>query len=259
MASNVDDDECDISNDSDDDNDNEVRDGSGDDDYVDNVEDDDDEDDDDEAPKQKPTNTAEMMVEKSRKIKIILIPGMGCTPIESSNWYLWFYNEMQKRCIGNPMVQCELYQYPDPYKCRESVWVPYVRSKIDDPSQTILIGHSTGAACAMRLLEQYGKEQTPIYACILVATAHTDLNDDDERDSEYFNRPWGWEHIQKGCKERIVIFHGKDDPLIPVEEARYIAEKLGPKYCEYRERDGQSHFFQPWEELLHVVDSYLTL
>ena len=197
-------------------------------------------------------------------MKVILIPGMGCTPIESSNWYLWFCDQVRLRSTGSSSdtqtnVECDLYPYPDPYQCRESVWVPFVQTKIDDPAQTIIVGHSSGAACAMRLLEQYGKNDrtTPIRACILVAAAYTDLDDDDERQSEYFNRPWDWESIRRGCSTPIILFHGTDDPLIPVAEARYIAEQLTSKYCDYRERKGKSHFFRPWDELLEAIDAHL--
>ena len=193
-------------------------------------------------------------------MKVILIPGMGCTPIESSNWYLWFRDQLRLRSCSQmhrTEIECDLYHYPDPYQCRESKWIPFVRTKIDTPCQTIIVGHSSGAACAMRLLEQYGKEGTPLKACILVAAAFTDLGDEDERRSEYFNRPWDWESMQNGCLTPIILFHGTDDPLIPVSEARHIAEQLTSKYCDYRERKGQSHFFQPWDELLEAFDLLL--
>ncbi len=193
-------------------------------------------------------------------MKVILIPGMGCTPIESSNWYLWFRDQVRLRSCSHmhrTAIDCDLYHYPDPYRCRESKWVPFVRTKIDNPAQTILVGHSSGAACAMRLLEFYGKEGTPLKACVLVAAAFTDLGDEDERRSEYFNRPWDWESIQSGCLTPIILFHGTDDPLIPVSEARHIAEQLTPKCCDFRERKGQSHFFRPWDELLESFDMLL--
>lgn len=195
-------------------------------------------------------------------MKVILIPGMGCTPIESSNWYSWFRDEMLQRSN----VQCELRQFPDPHKCRESAWMPFVKAMIENPADTIVVGHSSGAACAMRLLEQCNTnknrhdnnctEATPqLAACILVAAAYTDLGDADERASEYFNRPWNWKQMGQGAS-RIVLFHGTDDHLIPVAEARHIAEQLGDS-VDYRERNGHSHFFRPWRELLELVDEIL--
>lgn len=100
----------------------------------------------------------------------------------------------------------------------------------------------------MRLLEQ----DLGLKAVILVAAAHTDGGDAGERESEYFNRDWEWEKMKTGA-ERIVLFHGEDDHLIPVREARHIKEKLGES-LEYREMKGKSHFFEPWPELLEVLD-----
>ena len=100
--------------------------------------------------------------------------------------------------------------------------------------------------------------KTPVAGCILVAAAHTDLGDEDERLSEYFNRPWNWESMVQGVTKKIVLFHGTDDHLIPIQEARYIAEQLefSDKFVFY-EMSGKSHFFRPWPELLTAVDDIL--
>lgn len=195
-------------------------------------------------------------------MKIILIPGMGCTPVKQSNWYAWFANQVNQREIKTN-VHCDLQNFPDPYKCRESIWLPHVMDKLmagEQPQNVVVVGHSSGAACAMRLLERMGaqeqskQQQQPLAACILVAAAHTDLGDEDERMSGYFNRPWDFNSMASGAS-KIVLFHGTDDHLIPVKEARYIAEKLSfAQHFEYREMDGRSHFFEPWPELLEVLD-----
>lgn len=103
----------------------------------------------------------------------------------------------------------------------------------------------------MRLLEK----GLGLKACILVAAAHTDLGDESERASGYFGRDWDWEAM-KGGAGKIVLFHGTDDHLIPVKEERYIAEQLGDA-VDYKEMEGKSHFFQPWPELLEVIDKLI--
>ncbi len=183
-------------------------------------------------------------------MKIVLIPGMGCHPVARSNWYSWFAEEMNKR----PSVQCVLRDFPDPNKCRESIWVPFIRDQIGLDAETIVVGHSSGAACAMRLLESQSIPK--LRGVVLVAAAHTDLGDEGERRSQYFNRPWNWEQMKLGA-ERIACFHGDDDPLIPVDEARFIAEKMKCDTFEYFEMKGKSHFFNPWKELLDVVDEII--
>lgn len=189
----------------------------------------------------------------NRKMKVILIPGMGCTPIAKSNWYSWFTEQVNKR----ENLTCTLDKFPDPYKCRESIWMPHVRDKLmqgEEPENTIIVGHSSGAACAMRLLESMDAAK-PLAGCILVAAAYTDLGDEDERLSGYFNRPWDFHRMANGASRKIVLFHGTDDHLIPVKEARYIAEKLSfAKHFEYKEMHGHSHFFEPWPELLEAID-----
>ena len=66
---------------------------------------------------------------------------------------------------------CE--NWPDPYICHQNKWIPYVRDELKADTNTVVVGHSTGALMAMRLLET-----TDIYGAILVATAHTDLGDE---------------------------------------------------------------------------------
>jgi len=186
---------------------------------------------------------------------------MGCTPVATSNWYSWFANEMRQR---PGVTECVLRDFPDPYQCKESVWVPFVTDDVGLDEDTIIVGHSSGAACAMRLLESEPKKvnssnnpsSTSLHGAVLVASAYTDMGDKSERRSEYFNRPWNWETMKRGAKN-IALFHGTDDHLIPVAEARYIAEKLKGDNFKYYEMTGVSHFFQPWNEILEVVDNMI--
>ena len=178
-------------------------------------------------------------------MRVVIIPGMGCSPVKHCNWYSWLNTELAQRNI-----ECVLRDFPDPDQCRESIWVPFVMNDIGLDQDTVVVGHSSGAACAMRLLEQ---QQVPLRAAILVAAAYTDMGDAHERRSEYFSRDWNWDAMTKGAGT-IVCFHGTDDHLIPVAEARHIAEKLKGDNFQYYEMDGMSHFFQPWAELLQLFD-----
>jgi predicted alpha/beta hydrolase family esterase len=127
----------------------------------------------------------------------------------------------------------------------------------------------------MRLLESMASRGTPLAGCILVATAYTDLDDEDERRSGYFTRPWQWEQMIHGASQ-IVVFHGTNDHLIPVQEARYIANQLhrvladhdnkssnnkqnrATASFQYHEMKHQSHFFEPWPELLDAIDAIVS-
>ena len=179
-------------------------------------------------------------------MRIVIIPGMGCTPVATSNWYSWFAREMTQQ----PSVdECILCDFPDPYQCKEHIWVPFVLQEIGLDEDTVLVGHSSGSACAMRLLES---DDCPVLkGVILVAAAYTDLGDEEERRSGYFSRPWNWTRMKEGAK-KIVCFHGTDDHLIPVEEARHIAQQMEGGNFEYHELPDMSHFFRPWQGILDV-------
>lgn len=74
-------------------------------------------------------------------------------------------------------------------------------------------------------------EKNKIYGSVLVGACHTDLDDEDEKKSGYYNRPWQWDKI-KANQKWIVQFHSTNDPYIPVEEARYVHKKLNTEYTE---------------------------
>jgi len=115
-------------------------------------------------------------------LRIVIIPGMGCTPVAHVNWYSWFASEMRNR---RGVSECILRDFPDPYQCKESVWAPFVVDEIGLDENTVVVGHSSGAACVMRLLES--DQVKKVKGAILVAVAHTDLDEESERRSEYFN------------------------------------------------------------------------
>ena len=114
----------------------------------------------------------------------------------------------------------------------------------------MVVGHSTGALLAMRLLEIH-----KIRGAILVSAAHTDLGDPGERASGYFDEPWDFEAMKPNAAF-IHQFHSADDHLIPVAEARFVAEHLAGENFTYEELDGHSHFFGPFQPLLDCIDKY---
>jgi hypothetical protein len=88
---------------------------------------------------------------------------------------------------------------------------------------------------------------------VLVSACHTDLGDANEAASGYYARSWNWDTISHNAKW-IVQFHSDDDPLVPVEEGRFIAEKI---HSEYHELTDMSHFFEPFDEIVSVLKEKL--
>jgi predicted alpha/beta hydrolase family esterase len=72
--------------------------------------------------------------------------------------------------------------------------------------------------------------------------------------SGYYNRPWKWDAIRNNCGF-IIQLHSKDDPFIPIEEARHIAENL---QSEYHEFEDEGHFMVDESDLiLDIIEKKL--
>lgn len=59
--------------------------------------------------------------------------------------YPWLAYQLEEH--GIPTI---LTNFPDPVNARESIWKSFVCDVLQADENTILIGHSSGAACSMR-------------------------------------------------------------------------------------------------------------
>lgn len=162
-------------------------------------------------------------------IKVIFIPGNdgGTT---QHNWFPYLKEELEK--LGFEVIAAT---FPDPIFAREQYWLPFLK-ELGANERTILIGHSSGAVAAMRFAEN-----NKILGSVLVGACYTDLNDQMEKESGYYNRPWNWKAI-KANQKWIIQYASADDPYIPIQEARHIHEHLDTEY--YACTD-QGHFGDP--------------
>lgn len=72
------------------------------------------------------------------------------------------------------------------------------------------------AECAMRYIEKH-----PLHACILVSACVTDMGDENERRSGYYNREWNWKSMKENCPT-IIQFGSKDDHLVDFETEQVV-------------------------------------
>lgn len=160
-------------------------------------------------------------------IKAVFAPGNGGGSVHE-NWFVYLKKELE-----NMGITVAAKDFPDPMLAREKYWLPFLKNELHADENTIIIGHSSGAIAAMRYAEK-----NKILGSVLVAPYYTDLGDDSEKESGYFNRPWDWEAIKKNQKF-IIQFNSTDDPWIPIKEARFVHEKLDTDYHEFTD---QGHF-----------------
>ena len=158
--------------------------------------------------------------------KAIIIRGNGDTNPDE-NWFPYITSELEK--LGVRVLNVK---FPDQMLARAKYWLPFIQTLGTDES-TILIGHSSGAVAAMRYAEK-----NKILGSILVGVYYTDLGNEDEKNSGYFDEPWNWEAI-KANQKWIIEFASTDDPFIPIEQPRFIHEKLATEYYEVTD---QGHY-----------------
>ncbi|XP_044146613.1 serine hydrolase RBBP9 [Bufo gargarizans] len=174
-------------------------------------------------------------------VKAVIVPGNGGGNVESCIWYGW----TKKRLDKIPNFKCLLRNMPDPVTARESIWLPFMESELQCDSKTIVIGHSSGAAAAMRFSETH-----QVFAIILVSAYTSDLGDENERESGYFSRPWQWEKIKSNCRH-IIQFGSTDDPFLPWSEQQAVADNLNAELHKYTDR---GHFQNTeFNDLLEAV------
>jgi predicted alpha/beta hydrolase family esterase len=182
------------------------------------------------------------------QLKAILLPGNGGGTPED-NWFPYLERELPK--LGITVINK---QFPDSILAREKFWLPFLQ-ELGADENTILIGHSSGAVAAMRFAET-----NKIFGSVLVGACYTDLSDENEKASGYYDRPWDWDAI-KNNQHWIIQFASTDDPFIPIEEMRMIDQQLGTDYHEYTDRghfgDGM-HPMSEFPELVEAIKNKLT-
>jgi predicted alpha/beta hydrolase family esterase/ribosomal protein S18 acetylase RimI-like enzyme len=90
---------------------------------------------------------------------------------------------------------------------------------------TILVGHSAGAAHILSILNQ--EREKPIKAAILVSGFYKKLGDSQFEPllKTFVDLNFDWDLIKKNAGA-IIQFHGDDDPYVPLTHAKELAKKL---------------------------------
>ena len=178
---------------------------------------------------------------QSAAVRCIIIPGNGGTSTLAQLRRCNFYGKLEEVCsrAGHEAV---LQPMPDPLAARQSVWLPFIRDTLRADSDAVVVGHSSGAAAAMRLAEQH-----MLLGVVLVAAYDSDLGDETEAASGYFTRPFDYAAMRRNCGF-VVQFGGAVDSLVPIAVQRRVAQGLraagGDAIFEYIELEDEDHFFE---------------
>lgn len=184
--------------------------------------------------------------------RVIILHGTEGAPDQA--WFPWL-----KKKVEQMKNDCDVPKLPTPEGQELSEWMRVFKEEhISSLTQNdILVGHSVGATFALRLLEQ---SASPVHATFLVS-GFTNPLDDPEMESllETFVGTIDWERV-KANAGKVYVYHGSDDPWVPVSESKQIAQKLDGKLTIIPDGEhlGESHGYkelpQLWKDLKPLLD-----
>lgn len=174
------------------------------------------------------------------KPRIVYIHGNSSTHW-SFGWARWLKAELEK--LGYETV---FETMPDSIIARSEYWLPFLKDHIKAGANDVLVGWSSGAVAAMRYAEA-----NKLRGSVLISPCYTDLGDELEKQSGYYDAPWRWEKIRSN-QDKIALFWGDGDPYISQSEFAFIAGQLHAN--EYKIPSGK-HFIERHEfpELLQYI------
>jgi hypothetical protein len=181
----------------------------------------------------------------------ILIHGAYGHPNE--NWFPWLKAEL--KILGEKVFVPE---FPTPENQTLENWLMVFddyKRYLDE--NTILVGHSLGSAFIFRILERLKRH---VKAAFLVAgfTGKLGHHEFDDINKSFLAERFDWEKIKKSCR-KFFVYNSDNDPYVPLEQGKRIAENLG---VELRLMRGAGHFnadvgYTQFEILLEDIKNVL--
>lgn len=155
---------------------------------------------------------------KSSAERVIVLHGTKGSA--TGNWFPWLTEQLAER--GVPTLVPQL---PTPAGQSLRGWQTAFADAVGDVgSESVIIGHSNGAAFLLRLLEQV---REPIRCAVFVAgfCGRLGLPEYDELNSTFVDGQFDWPTIVGNAPARYCLI-GDDDPYVPRAQAMELADQL---------------------------------
>lgn len=160
------------------------------------------------------------MTEIRAASRVIMLHGAHGGP--DTNWFPWLHGRLEAG--GIEVVRPRL---PTPEGQSLSAWLEaYDLAVAPLPSaSTLLVGHSLGAAFALRLIE---RAVEPVAGLFLAAgfVGALGLPDYDTINHSFFVAPFDWPAIRKRKGHSVRCWAGENDPYVPLSRSQDIATYL---------------------------------
>jgi hypothetical protein len=158
----------------------------------------------------------------------LILHGTWGNPEE--NWFRWLETELTKK--GYKVWVPDL---PEADKPDIPRYNKFIFDKWQFDSDSILIGHSSGAVAILGLLQELS-DNVMVDKAILVAGFKDDLGI--KAVKKMFEYQFDWDKIKRHSKKFIFI-HSDNDPHVPKEHGEFLQEKLDGELVVL---PGQGHF-----------------
>lgn len=169
---------------------------------------------------------------------------------EHSNWIPWLKAQLEQRDFQVYTPSLPNSSYPN-----GAVWTDFILENLpfELDNQTILIGHSAGAAIIPQLLQKLPQD-TKLNKVILVSGFHDTLGWDKLKDLQ--NGPVDYDSVREKAQQFILI-HSDNDPYVQLSQAEWLAQQLAGHL---RVIKGQGHFnlgnspkYKEFPKLLSII------
>ena len=164
---------------------------------------------------------------KNYKKQVYIIHGYKASP--GNHWFPWLKEKLTRYDVAT-----EILSMPTPSRPKVNEWVNALVTNISDCGEnTFFVAHSLGTITLLKYLEKLNRTQK-VGGIILVSGFANELpifNQIDEFKplEEFTKDEINFEHIKKVTQYRSVIASG-NDPIVPAESSRNLAEQLGSEY-----------------------------
>ncbi|MEK6943559.1 MAG: alpha/beta fold hydrolase [Nanoarchaeota archaeon] len=151
-------------------------------------------------------------------MNFIIIHGVYSSP--DGNWFPWLKKKMETKGYDTIVPK-----FPTPLNQTLESWLRIIKKHEDKINEeTVLIGHSLGAAFILNYLEQSDKKVNSVF---LVAGFHKQLGSPYDKILETFtDKKFDWKKIKNGCKKFFVIASDNDE-YITVDVSKELAKYVG--------------------------------
>ncbi len=149
--------------------------------------------------------------------KVFIIHGFEGSP--NGGWRPWLMAELEKKDIYTSALAM-----PSPEKPLVKEWVAEIARHIMSGDEIYLVGHSLGVPAILRYLESPNVKK--IAGAVLVSGPCLPIKH--PRLKNFLNAPFDWKKI-KSKSGSFAVIHGDNDPLVPLQEAKILSEKLNAK------------------------------